>query len=152
MSRGTPGTHRDPTQRVAPLTTERMMTRLVALGYRVVLDEDGDPTGIWGADRFWFVRLGSKREILQVRGRWHRTVPLARRADLLLAVNDWNRDRMWPKAYVRTEGEFLAVTAEVSVDLAEGVTDDQLDALFLRGLAAGGGLFEALALQLPEVP
>ncbi len=150
MSRGTAGAPRDPTQRVAPLTTERMMTRLLALGYHVVLDDDGDPPGLWGADRFWFVRMGSKREILQVRGRWHRTVPIARRADLLLAVNDWNRDRMWPKAYARTEDDRLAVTAEVSVDLAEGVTDDQLDAVILRGLAAGGGLFEALAQQLPE--
>jgi hypothetical protein len=150
MSRGSADAGQGPAQHTAPLTTERVMDRLVALGYHVALDDDGDPTGVWGTDRFWFVRLGSQHEILQVRGRWSRTVPLARRADLLLAVNDWNRDRMWPKAYVRTEDDGLAVTAEVSVDLAEGVTDDQLDALILRGLASGGRLFEALALQLPE--
>lgn len=141
-----------PAQRVTPLTTARVVARLDALGYRVAVDDDGDPTGVWGADRFWFLRLGSNHEILQVRGRWHRTLPLARRADLLLAVNDWNRDRIWPKVYLRTEGTSLVVTAEVSVDLAEGVTDDQLDATLLRGLAAGGRLFEALATQLPEVP
>lgn len=150
MSRSTTGSDQGPTQQTTPLTIERVMDRLVALGYHVALDDDGDPTGVWGTDRFWFLRLGNHHEILQVRGRWSRTVPLTRRADLLLAVNDWNRDRMWPKAYVRTEDECLAVTAEVSVDLAEGVTDDQLDAFILRGLASGGRLFEALARQLPE--
>ena len=139
-------------QHTRPLTRDRLMARLTALGYHVALDDEGDPTGIWGADRFWFLRLGAKEEIVQVRGRWHRTLPADRRADLLLAINDWNRDRLWPKAYVRREGDVLAVTAEVSVDLGEGVTDDQLDATLLRGLASGGRLFEALALQLPEAP
>lgn len=142
----------EPDQRTTPLTGARVLTRLAALGYRVAVDVDGDPTGVWGTDRFWFLRLGTQREILQVRGRWHRTVPAARRAELLMVVNDWNRDRLWPKAYVRAEGQGLVVTAEVSVDLADGVTDDQLDAVLLRGLAAGGRLFEALAQQLPEAP
>ena len=152
MSRTAPEPRSRPVQRTLPLSTARVVERLHALGYRVASDDDGDPTGVWGMDRFWFLRLGSNHEILQVRGRWHRTIPAARRADVLLALNDWNRDRIWPKAYVRAEGDALVVTAEVSVDLAEGVTDDQLDAVLLRGLAAGGRLFEALAQQLPEVP
>jgi len=140
----------EPAQETRPLTAERLAARLAALGYRVSTDDDGDIGGVWGQDRFWFLRMGSAREILQVRGRWRRTLPLEQRADVLLALNDWNRDRIWPKAYLRTEDGRTAVYAEVSVDLADGVTDDQIDAVIGRGLAAGGRLFGALAQQMPE--
>ena len=139
-----------PAQETRPLTAERLAARLAALGYRVSADDDVDIGGVWGQDRFWFLRVGSAREILQVRGRWRRTLPLEQRADVLLALNDWNRDRIWPKAYLRTEDGRTAVYAEVSVDLADGVTDDQIDAVIGRGLAAGGRLFGALAQQMPE--
>jgi len=118
----------------------------------VAHDEDGDLVGLWGEDRFWFLRLGGRREILQVRGRWHRTLPISQRPALLLALNDWNRDRIWPKAYLRTEDGQVAVYAEVAVDLGEGVTDDQLDAIITRGLGSGGSLFEALTQQVPGLP
>lgn len=140
----------EPAHQTRPLTAERLAARLAALGYRVSTDDDGDIGGVWGQDRFWFLRMGSAREILQIRGRWHRTLPLEQRADVLLALNDWNRDRIWPKAYLRTEDGRTAVYAEVSVDLADGVTDDQIDAVLGRGLAAGGRLFGALAQQMPE--
>lgn len=139
-----------PAQRTAALTAERLTERLAALGYHVAADDDGDLVGLWGEDRFWFMRMGSNHEILQVRGRWHRAVPPAQRGEVLLALNDWNRERIWPKAYLRAEEGRVAVYAEVSVDLAEGVTDDQIDALIRRGLAAGGNLFESLGLQMPE--
>lgn len=140
----------EPAQETRPLTAERLAARLAALGYRVSTDDDGDIGGVWGQDRFWFLRMGSAREILQIRGRWRRTLPLEQRPDVLLALNDWNRDRIWPKAYLRTEDGRTAVYAEVSVDLADGVTDDQIDAALGRGLAAGGRLFGALAQQMPE--
>ena len=139
-----------PAHETRPLTAERLSARLAALGYRVSADDDGDIGGVWGQDRFSFLRMGSAREILQVRGRWRRTLPLEQRADVLLALNDWNRDRIWPKAYLRTEDGRTAVYAEVSVDFADGVTDDQIDAVIGRGLAAGGRLFGALAQQMPE--
>jgi hypothetical protein len=95
------------------------------------------------------MRMGSNHEILQVRGRWHRVVPPAQRGEVLLALNDWNRERIWPKAYLRAEEGGVAVYAEVSVDLNEGVTDEQIDAHIRRGLAAGGNLFDSLSLQMP---
>ena len=59
-------------------------------------------------------------------------MPPEQRADVLLALNDWNRDRIWPKAYLRAEDGRAAVYAEVSVDLTDGVTDDQIDAVLGR--------------------
>lgn len=144
--RGAPG----PAERTTPLTAQRLAARLVALGYHVAADDDGDLMGLWGEDRFWFMRMGSNHEILQVRGRWHRSVRPAQRGEVLLALNDWNRERIWPKAYLRAEESGIVVYAEVSVDLGEGVTDAQIDAHIRRGLAAGGNLFESLGLQMPE--
>lgn len=61
-------------------------------------------------------------------------MPVTSRLALLQAVNDWNRERIWPKVYVREEGQGLAMYAEVSVDLEQGATDDQLGQIVSCGL------------------
>ena len=141
--------HGRPRQRTRPLTVDRVEAYLVGQGYHVTRDADGDLTGTWDGDRFWFLLLGEHGEILQVRGRWHRTLPEARRTAALLAVNDWNRERIWPKAYVRSEDEGTAVYAETSVDLEHGVTDDQLGQLLACGLGTGVQFFAALSQLVP---
>lgn len=137
-------------QRPSPLGSARVEAYLVGQGYHVQHDEDGDLTGTWDGDRFWFLLLGEDHEVLQIRGRWHRTVPEERRAAVLLAVNDWNRERIWPKAYVRSEDDVLALYGEVSVDLEHGATDDQLAQLVACGLGTGVQLFAALGQLVPE--
>jgi hypothetical protein len=139
-------------QRPRPLDIGRVEGYLVGQGYYVMRDEDGDLTGSWDGDRFWFLLLGEQQEILQVRGRWHRVLPLARRSSALLAVNDWNRERIWPKAYLRTEDDEIAMYAEVSFDLEHGVTDDQLAQLVACGLGTGVQFFAALSGLVPDDP
>jgi Putative bacterial sensory transduction regulator len=143
-----PGEAERSIQHTTPLTTQRVSARLLALGYQVIRDDDDDLVGVWGEDRVWFLHMGQDEEIFQVRGRWHHTLPPEQRAALLLSTNDWNRTRILPKAYVRTEAGRLAVYAEVSVDFGEGVTDDQLDSMIRRGLATSGALFTALDQQM----
>ncbi len=137
-------------QRPRPLDSARVEAYLVGQGYHVQRDEDDDLTGTWDGDRFWFLLLGEHQEVLQIRGRWHRTVPEERRAAALLAVNDWNRERIWPKAYVRSEDGELALYSEVSVDLEHGATDDQLAQLVACGLGTGVQLFAALGQLVPD--
>lgn len=133
-----------------PLTAERVEAYLVGRGYRVQRDEDGDLTGTWDGDRFWFLLLGEDHEVLQVRGRWHRTLPANRWGAALLTVNDWNRERLWPKAYARTEDGQTALYGEMSVDLEHGVTDAQLGQLVACGLGTGVQLFAALSELVPD--
>ncbi|MFC8192402.1 YbjN domain-containing protein [Cellulomonas sp. NPDC057328] len=144
-------TKREPSEGELPrlLTRDRVADYLLARGYRFLVDEDGDLTGTWDGSRFWFLLLGEQQEILQVRGRWHRTLPLEQRRALALAINDWNRERIWPKAYVREEDGVLAVYAEVSADLEPGVTDVQLAQLLACGLGTGVQLFAALEPVVP---
>ncbi|GHS86492.1 type III secretion system chaperone family protein [Cellulomonas hominis] len=138
-----------PAQVPTPLTRERVAAYLRSRDYHFVIDDDGDLTGTWDGSRFWFLLLGEQGEILQVRGRWHRQVPLDRRRAVALTANDWNRERIWPKVYLREEEGVVAVYSEVSADLEEGVTDDQLAQLIACGLGTGVQMFSSLDSHLP---
>jgi len=133
-----------------PLSRERVADHLLSRGYRFVVDDDGDLTGTWDGSRFWFLLLGEQQEILQVRGRWHRQLALEHRPALALAVNDWNRERIWPKAYLREEEGALALYSEVSADYEPGVTDLQLAQLVSCGLGTGVQMFAAVEALLPH--
>ncbi|WP_372594871.1 YbjN domain-containing protein [Actinotalea sp.] len=136
----------------APLATARIEAYLRSCGYESVHDDDGDLTGVWNSHRFWFIVMGESEEILQVRGRWNRLVPVDERAQALLALNDWNRDRIWPKAYLRPEDGGLAVYGEVSADLEHGVTDAQLAEIVDCGLGTCVQFFAGLESLLPVLP
>jgi len=151
-ARPKPPTRTAPPERVAALSRDRVAAYLTGRGYRFQIDDDGDITGTWDGSRFWFLLLGDHREIVQVRGRWHRTMPVTQRSAVLLAANDWNRERIWPKVYVREEDGELALYSEVSVDLEFGVTQTQLGQLLACGLGTGVQMFTALDSLLPDAP
>jgi hypothetical protein len=77
-------------------------------------------------------------------------LPLEQRAAVALAINDWNRERIWPKAYVREEEGVLALYSEVSSDFEPGATDLQLAQLVACGLGTGVQMFTALDGLLPR--
>ncbi|MCL2454359.1 MAG: YbjN domain-containing protein [Micrococcales bacterium] len=137
------------TQRPAPVDRDRVAACLTLRGYHFDVDPDGDLTGLWDSHRFWFMLMGDEREIVQVRGRWVRTLAPEHRRAVQLAINDWNRDRIWPKTYLREEDGRLAVYAEVSADLEPGATDAQLDQILACGLGTGVTLFRELDAQIP---
>nr|WP_171783235.1 YbjN domain-containing protein [Isoptericola halotolerans] len=127
-----------------PVTLARVGNDLARRGYRFRTDDDGDITGTWDGNRFWFLLLGDDSEILQVRGRWAGTVPDTARAAVLQACNDWNRERIWPKVYTRPEGSGLALYTEVSVDLEHGATDVQLAETVSCGLVTASQFFASV--------
>ena len=143
----------DSLPREVELPRARSMARGGALltrrGAPVRVADDGDITGTWDGHRFWFLLLGDRSEILQVRGRWSTTLPVESRLVTLQTVNDWNRERIWPKVYVREEGGRLALYAEVSVDLEHGATAAQLAQTVSCGLGTAVPLFHAIGAQLP---
>ncbi|MCL1801630.1 MAG: YbjN domain-containing protein [Promicromonosporaceae bacterium] len=126
-----------------PVTMERIGTQLREHGYQFSTDDDGDLTGVWDDNQFWFILGGSANEVLQIRARWQKTIPADKHLDALLIVNDWNRDHLWPKAYFREEGD-LVVYAEVSIDLEYGVTDTQLQDILACGLITAVQFFSEI--------
>lgn len=131
-----------------PVTRERIASYLGSRGYTSRLDEDGDITGTWDGNRFWFMLLGTEKDIIQIRGRWHRPLAESHRVATLQIVNDWNRDRIWPKAYVRSENGALSLYTEHSVDFGLGATQDQIDQTLAGGLSTSLQLFTSVAASL----
>lgn len=132
------------------LTHDRITTVLDARDMRYGVDDDGDIGGYWDGHLFYFFRLGGQQEYLQVRGRWNRKVAVEEYARVVDLVNSWNSEKLWPKGYVRAEGEVVGVYAEHTVDYEHGLTDEQLDLHLACGITTALSLFEHLDEQFPE--
>lgn len=135
---------------LAPLTRDRIARALEARGYTYGIDADGDIGGRWDEHVFYFLRIGPQREVLQVRGRWNRSVPPSELASVLELVNSWNTDTIFPKVYVRVEGEELGVYGELGVDYEHGVSDQQIDLHLGCGVSLALSFFERLDERYPD--
>lgn len=135
----------------APLTRERIVDWLTGAGFSYFVDSDGDVGGLWHGWLFYFLALGDHGEVLQVRGQWHRVLTIERLEEILEVCNEWNAERIWPKAYVRVRDDgAVVVCADVTVDVEHGATDDQLDQLLQCGLTTGSMFFEHLDERYPD--
>lgn len=132
-----------------PATLDRIQSLLADAGWKTGVDDEGDVFGVWDGHLFYFFLMGERTEILQVRGRYAGTVPLGAGAEIGPYLDAYNRDRIWPKVYSRTDSSEVGVYTEVSTDLEHGVADDQLDQLLRCGLFTGLQFFESLAEAFP---
>lgn len=115
------------------------------------VDNDGDLGGLWRGRLFYFFLFGEQSEILQIRGQWHRELAIERLEEVLDLCNEWNAERIWPKAYARVrDNGRVHVVAEVATDLEHGVTDAQLSQILFCGLSTGSMLFDALDERYPD--
>ncbi|MDM8085795.1 YbjN domain-containing protein [Cellulomonas cellasea] len=134
-----------------PVTTERIAQWFVRNDFSYFVDSDGDLGGLWRGRLFYFFLFGEESEILQVRGQWNREVAIERLEEVLDACNEWNADRIWPKAYVRVrDNGMVHVITEVATDLEHGVTDEQLNQLLFCGLSTGSMFFDAIDELYPD--
>lgn len=139
----------DPADVVRPISRERIAAYLDGFDFIYEYDEDGDLVGRWDGNTVWFLLLGEQHEIVQVRARWHRTLQSTAALAAIQAVNDWNRDRVWPKAYLSVREDAVAVYGEFSADLEFGVSDNQLDDYLGTALSACLQLCAALSSSVP---
>jgi len=134
-----------------PVTPARIAAWMTENDFSYFVDNDGDLGGLWRGRLFYFFLFGEHSEILQVRGQWHREVAIERLADVLDVCNEWNADRIWPKAYVRVrDNGRVHVVAEVATDLEHGVTDAQLSQMLFCGLSTSNMFFDALDEHYPD--
>lgn len=110
-----------------PIGQGRLISLLSELGYKFSTDEDGDVIGIWDGNAFWFMFLGTNDGFFQIRSRWHRGVGSLDKSLALQTCNDWNRDKLWPKTFVREdpESQGYVVYAENTFDFSDGATPKQ---------------------------
>lgn len=138
------GSH--PPQLLRPLSNELIAAVLTGRGYTFHTDADGDLVGRWNDNLIYFFRFGTAGELFQVRTMTATTFPIDDVPALHAFCNDWNRDRLWPKAFVHVNDDgSTRVYGEVTADLERGVTIAQLDQLIECGISTGCQLAEAVA-------
>lgn len=138
---------------LSPLTVERVTAALDSIGARYGIDDDGDPGGVWDDHIFYFLRFGDDQQILQVRGRWMRDIAVAdgekvRRVSSI--INDFSAQMIWPKAYLRVEGDVVGLYSEVSVNWTPGVSDEQIEDQIRCGIGTSLELFAQLDAAFPD--
>ncbi|HWK90767.1 MAG TPA: YbjN domain-containing protein [Luteimicrobium sp.] len=153
---GTAGLH-DPVQVAVadlaprPVDRARVVDWLLAGGFSYFVDSEGDVGGLWQGRLFYFLLFGEHEEIVQVRGQWNREVTIERLEEILELCNEWNADRIWPKAYTRVRDNGLVqVYTEVTVDLEFGANDDQLADVLQCGLSTASVFFDSLDETYPD--
>lgn len=140
-----------PAHLPTPLSADRLRTWFATHGYACFTDADGDVGGLWRGRLFYFFLFGDRREILQVRGQWNREFAIERLPELLELCNEWNADRVWPKAYLRVRDDGMVhAICEVATDLEHGATDDQLGQLLHCGLTSASVFFDGLDDLYPD--
>ncbi|MCL2454358.1 MAG: YbjN domain-containing protein [Micrococcales bacterium] len=135
----------------APLSSARLARWLSDGSYSYFVDDEGDVGGLWNGRLFYFFLFGQHQEILQVRGQWQREGAIERLPDILDYCNEWNTERIWPKAYVRVrDNGRVHVVGELAVDFEHGATDAQLSQTLRCGISTGSMLFDALDELYPD--
>ncbi|MPV37059.1 type III secretion system chaperone family protein [Georgenia subflava] len=144
-----PAVARRRQERTEIVTPGRLRDVVEGRGYVVRSEPDASLTGLWDGYRFQLRLTGEGQEYLSVCGTWGRTVPEALGSAVAQAVNDWNRDRIWPTVFTVTEGDERTVRTEVMADVGAGATDRQLVELVEAGLSSGVQFFRALGGSMP---
>jgi hypothetical protein len=132
------------------LTHRRVTESLQRQGWRYAIDSDGDIMGNWDHNQFFFFLTGPSKQILHVQGYWYQNLPLDLRVEALVAINEWHRDKLWPKGYLRVDDAGRVwVQADHIVDWEHGITDEQLDLTITCALVTSLQLFDFMAERFP---
>jgi hypothetical protein len=135
---------------LAPLSHERIEREFAEHDIKYWRMSDGDFAGNWDHNTFYFFVAGEDHEILTIRGDWSQRMPIELRAELLLALDEWHRDTRWPKGYTHVDDEGrLWISAELSMDWENGLTDGQLHQMVVCAISTSLSLFEYLAERFP---
>lgn len=135
----------------SPVTAQRLHQVVVDRGYHVRTTADESIAGMWDGYQFQLRLAGEKKDVLSVRGTWGRSVPDGLEGPVVQAVNDWNRDKVWPTVFTAPLEEGLTVRTEIMADVSAGATDRQLLDLIEGGLSSGVQFFQALGRSMPPI-
>jgi len=96
-------------------------------GLRHQIDEDGDLVVRWEKCSIYFFFYGERREVLQARMYLTRRFNVETRATLALLLDEWNRTKLFPKAFtILPDDGMVGICAEQCHDFEAGVTRAQL--------------------------
>jgi hypothetical protein len=91
------------------------------------IDDDGDLVVRWEKCSIYVFFYGERNEILQARLYLNRRFDVDSRASLSLLLDEWNRSKLFPKAYtVLPDDGRVGICAEQCYDFETGATRPQL--------------------------
>jgi hypothetical protein len=96
-------------------------------GLRHQIDEDGDLVVRWEKCSIYFFFYGERREVMQARMYLNRRFSVEQRATLALLLDEWNRTKLFPKAFtILPDDGMVGICAEQCSDFETGATRAQL--------------------------
>jgi hypothetical protein len=96
-------------------------------GLRHGIDDDGDLAVRWEKCSVYFFFYGDHKEVLQARLYLNRRFSADMRATLAVLLDEWNRTKLFPKAYtVLPDDGMVGICAEHCQDFEGGATRAQL--------------------------
>jgi hypothetical protein len=96
-------------------------------GLRHSIDDDGDLTVQWEKCRIYFFFYGERQEVLQARMYLNRRFDVEMRATLAMLLDEWNRTKLFPKAFtILPDDGMVGICAEQCHDFEAGATRAQL--------------------------
>jgi hypothetical protein len=108
-------------------TTDVLQKIVKEYGLRTVIDDDGDLTIRWEKFSIYFFHYGADDEVLQARLYLNRRFEVEVRPTLALVLDDWNRSKLFPKAYtVLPDDGLVGICAEQAFDFEGGTSREQL--------------------------
>ncbi|MFC4336761.1 type III secretion system chaperone family protein [Salininema proteolyticum] len=136
----------DSCHEVKPLSGERIIEALQALGIRYLVDDRGSLVALWERHVMQLRTEGPDEDILVLRCRAYQTVPAEFHMRAYQAVNEWNRTRRFLKAYVGepTESGALPVFGELQVPVRPGISPALLEEFIDCATAVSGAYVEWL--------
>jgi len=122
-----PASHFGPSTTPIMPTNEQLRSILGEFRLKSVLDDDGDLTVRWDKYSIYFFHYGPDEEVLQARLYLNRRFEVDQRQALSLLLDDWNRSKLFPKAYtVLPDDGLVGICAEQAFDFEGGTTREQL--------------------------
>lgn len=86
------------------------------------VDEEGDLLAPWEGFRVYYMFRGEQQELFAVRTFYDRSYAIEQRPELLEALDEWNRETLWPKVYTHTHDDgVVRVIGESQMIIGTGV-------------------------------
>lgn len=108
-------------------TTDVLTAILDDYQLRWLVDDDGDLAVRWDNYAVYFFHYGQDDEVLQARLYLNRRFEVELRPTIALVLDDWNRSKLFPKAYtVLPDDGLVGICAEQAFDFEGGISREQL--------------------------
>jgi hypothetical protein len=96
-------------------------------GLKHNIDDDGDLVVRWEKCSIYFFFYGDRREVLQARMYVNRRFDVETRSTLTLLLDEWNRTKLFPKAFtILPDDGMVGICAEQCYDFEAGASRAQL--------------------------